>query len=74
MTVTKVWFENKQIYIQTDLGEKISNPLAWYKRLANASDQQLSKYVLSPYGIHWEELDEDLSFEGFLKYNKNKID
>jgi hypothetical protein len=74
MTITKVWFENKQIYIQTDSGEKISNPLAWYKRLANASDQQLSNYVLSPYGIHWEELDEDLSFEGFLTYNINKID
>lgn len=37
-----------------------------YSRLANANHAQLEKYVLSHYGIHWPELDEDLSFDGFF--------
>lgn len=37
------------------------------ERLKNASVEQLKKYELSRTGIHWPELDEDLSLRGFLK-------
>ena len=47
-------------------------PLSWFPRLQNATIEQRENYELSPFGIHWEELDEDLSFEGFFKFNKNK--
>lgn len=42
-------------------------PLAWFKRLRNASQEQLNKYEISPAGcaIHWEELDEDISIKSF---------
>ena len=38
-------------------------------RLANATEKQLLNYSISPsgYGIHWNELDEDISFSGLLK-------
>lgn len=48
-------------------GRLIGTPLAWYPRLANASVEQLQNYELWPFGIHWEELDEDLSIEGMLQ-------
>ena len=42
-------------------------PLAWFKRLRNASPEQLNRYEISPAGcaIHWEELDEDISIKSF---------
>lgn len=41
------------------------------ERLASATDKQLLNYTVSPsgYGIHWSELDEDISFNGLLKSN-----
>lgn len=48
-------------------GRLIGTPLAWYPRLANASAEQLQNYELWAFGIHWEELDEDLSIEGMLQ-------
>jgi Protein of unknown function (DUF2442) len=50
-------------------GRSISMPLLWYPRLANATVYQRNAYELqvSGYGIHWPELDEDLSVEGLLR-------
>lgn len=43
-------------------------PLAWFKHLRNATQEQLNKYEISPAGcaIHWEELDEDISIKSFI--------
>ena len=41
-------------------------PLDWFPRLEQASVEQRNEFELSAFGIHWEELDEDLSFEGFF--------
>ena len=35
--------------------------------LALATDEERKKYTLSYFGIHWPEIDEDLSFDGFFK-------
>jgi hypothetical protein len=50
-------------------GRTISVPLAWYPRLLHATAEQLSNWKISGggYGIHWPDLDEDLSTEGFLR-------
>lgn len=37
-----------------------------WSRLANATPAQRKAFVLSRYGIHWPELDEDLCFEGLF--------
>ncbi len=49
-------------------GRELSIPLAWYPRISGANREQLEKFEISPsgYGIHWPELDEDLSVLGFL--------
>lgn len=66
MKATKIWFEDGRIFIRTDSGEIGSLPLKAFPRLYNATQEQREKYTLSPFGLHWEELDEDLSFEGFF--------
>lgn len=50
-------------------GRTISVPLAWYPRLLRATPQQRSAWEASAggYGIHWPEIDEDLSTEGLLR-------
>ena len=47
----------------------ISVPLAWYPRLGNASAKQRKHWQVAGggYGIHWPEIDEDLSVEGLLR-------
>lgn len=47
-------------------GREITIPTIWFRRLSNKTQEQLSKFELSPYGIHWEELDEDISINAFL--------
>ncbi|QRR02200.1 DUF2442 domain-containing protein [Dyadobacter sandarakinus] len=70
--VKKVWFEDDHIFIQTVSGEERSHPLKWFPRLLNASSDDRENYELSPFGIHWEKLDEDLSFEGFFCFFKEE--
>ncbi|MCK4910222.1 MAG: DUF2442 domain-containing protein [Thermodesulfovibrionales bacterium] len=50
-------------------GRTITVPLAWYPRLLNATPAQRNKWEISAggYGIHWPEIDEDLSTEGMLR-------
>ena len=50
-------------------GRIISVPLAWYPRLYKASKEKLSHWEIAGggYGIHWPEIDEDLSTEGLLR-------
>ena len=50
-------------------GRTISVPLAWYPKLLHASREQRSNWKISGggFGIHWPELDEDLSTEGLLR-------
>jgi len=51
-------------------GRRISTPIEWYPRLAKASSEQRSNYEIMPLGIHWPEIDEDLSIEGMFKGNR----
>ena len=50
-------------------GRNISVPLAWYPRLAEAAPAQISHWQIAGggFGIHWPEIDEDLSTEGLLR-------
>jgi hypothetical protein len=50
-------------------GRRISVPLAWYPRLLNAAPELRRKWQISAagYGLHWPDIDEDLSTEGLLR-------
>ena len=49
-------------------GRKLSVPIAWYPRLANATPEQRRNWeIIGPgVGFHWRDVDEDLSVEGML--------
>lgn len=47
-------------------GQKVVTPLWWYPRLLAATTSQRARYELLPFGVHWPEVDEDLSIEGML--------
>jgi hypothetical protein len=49
-------------------GRTLSVPLAWYPRLACATPKERHNWRLmgKGHGIHWEDLDEDISVEGLL--------
>jgi hypothetical protein len=47
-------------------GRKIATPLDWYPRLKRASTKERANFEIMPMGIHWPDLDEDLSIAGML--------
>ncbi|HAZ45750.1 MAG TPA: DUF2442 domain-containing protein [Cyanobacteria bacterium UBA11369] len=67
--VKNVWFTEETIGVDLMDGRTIAVPLTWYPRLLNATPEQRQKWEVSGggYGIHWEEIDEDLSTEGMLR-------
>ena len=65
MKAKRVWFEGERIYIETDDGRTLWQSILYYQRLKNATDEQRNDYELGHFGIHWEEIDEDISYESF---------
>jgi hypothetical protein len=47
-------------------GRTISVPLSWYPRLMHGTAAERSNVEISPMGLHWPDLDEDLSIDGII--------
>lgn len=56
------------LVVELSDGRTISAPLAWYPRLLHATLDERNKwrFIGKGQGIHWEDLDEDISVEGLL--------
>jgi hypothetical protein len=65
MKISKIWFADDRIYGLTDDGRELWQSLLYYKRLRNATDEERANYEMDDEGIHWYDLDEDVSFESF---------
>jgi hypothetical protein len=61
-----VRFDENNMWVELLDGRTLGIPLAWFPRLLHAKPEQLQKCELSIAGIHWEELDEDISVDGLL--------
>jgi hypothetical protein len=63
-----VTFSASRFHVELTDGRTISIPYTWYPRLIGASKAQLEKYRIGATGagLHWDELDEDISVEGLL--------
>jgi len=63
-----VEFSDSDMIVNLVDGRKIFIPLIWFPTLSGASKEQLSNYELlgDGEGIHWPDLDEDLSVNGLL--------
>ncbi|MBL1280214.1 MAG: DUF2442 domain-containing protein [Fluviicola sp.] len=62
-------FSANRMTIFFEDGRELSVPLEWFPRLKKATLSQLKKwrFIGDGEGIHWEELDEDISIENLLK-------
>jgi len=64
-----VEFTDDDLIVSLVDGRKVTVPLVWFPRLAKASKSQLENYELlgDGEGIHWQDIDEDLSVAGLLR-------
>ena len=65
MKIKKIWFDGDYIYGMDERNNTYRQSLLWYSKLRNASAEERERYTFSTIGIHWRELDEDVSFESF---------
>ncbi|HEX7783820.1 MAG TPA: DUF2442 domain-containing protein [Sphingobium sp.] len=63
---TEVRFDDAQMWVELEDGRTLGIPLAWYPRLLHGSPENRARVSISPSGLHWEELDEDISIAGLL--------
>lgn len=66
--VRRVSFKGRKMFLSVDGREYEIDVSVHSRKLADASPEQKSRFVISPsgYGIHWPELDEDLSIDGLI--------
>jgi Protein of unknown function (DUF2442) len=65
---TRVWFDTDNLWLELADGRQLAVPLAYFPRLLHAQPEQRERFEVSGggTGLHWEELDEDISVEGLL--------
>ena len=64
--IERVWLTDTEIWIRTADGKEACEKFSDFPRLKFATPEQRANFTLSRDGIHWKEIDEDLSFEGFF--------
>ncbi|NCX99021.1 MAG: DUF2442 domain-containing protein [Planctomycetia bacterium] len=62
----RAWHEGGTIFIRFASGHDVSFPTKGNPRLESATEEDVGRIEISPFGLHWPTLDEDLSFEGIL--------
>ncbi|MDI5985263.1 DUF2442 domain-containing protein [Halomonas sp. M4R5S39] len=69
LRVMSVQVDDDRLTVELMDGRAIAVPLAWYPKLSSATPAQRNNWEIAGggYGIHWPDLDEDLSTEGLLR-------
>ena len=67
--VQNVSFSEDSFTVELKDGRSIATPLAWFPRLLHATEEQRNNWEVcgAGYGIHWPDIDEDISTEGLLR-------
>jgi hypothetical protein len=63
---TAVKFDRDNMWVDLSDGRTVGVPLAWFPRLLRAKPAERKRVELSRIGLHWENLDEDISIAGLL--------
>ncbi len=68
MTISahKVSFDNATLWVTLSEWRILGVPLVWFPRLREATPQQREAVEISPFGLHWAALDEDISVPALL--------
>ena len=62
--------DDEQLHVTLADGRTVSTPLWWYPRLAAASAAARAEIELMPMGLHWPQVDEDISIASMLRGQK----
>ncbi len=64
----KLSFDTDNMWVELRDGRQLGVPLACFPRLLGAGNKQLENYIISGggTGLHWDELDEDISVKSLL--------
>lgn len=67
-SATQVHVNDDALSVELSDGRTISVPLAWFPRLVHGSANERNnwRFIAGGRGIHWPDLDEDISVEGLL--------
>ena len=72
-TATHIIVTAEELTAELYDGRTISVPLAWYPRLTHATQQERDnwRFIGIGQGVHWPDLDEDISIEGLIAGRKS---
>lgn len=71
--IKRIWVDDESINIETKDGKKAKEKFCDYRRLQNATNEQRQNYETNDLGLHWPDIDEDLSFDGFFNKRTSEI-
>ena len=66
ISATTVRFDEHTMWVELTDGRTLGVPLAWFPRLLHATPAERERVQLSRVGLHWEDIDEDISVAGLL--------
>ena len=75
LLIKDLWFDEKRIHFLLSDNRIVSIPRDWFSKLENATNKQLTnwKLIANGIGVHWSDLDEDLSAKGLLSYKPSNF-
>ncbi len=62
----RVSFDEERMSVVLSDGRTLGIPLAWFPKLLHARPEQRRQVTISTRGLHWEDLNEDISIAGLL--------
>jgi Protein of unknown function (DUF2442) len=66
ISATAVRFDEHTMWVDLTDGRTLGVPLAWFPRLLHATPDVRQRVEISRLGLHWEDLNEDISIAGLL--------
>jgi len=63
---TDVRVTDDALCVELEDGRSVTVPLVWYPRLVHGTKKERSNFEIGHFGIHWPDLDEDISIKGLL--------
>ena len=62
---------DSELIVEIEDGRTLKVPLAWYPRLQHGTPKERKNFEVGHFGIHWPDLDEDISYRGLLLGRKS---
>jgi len=60
-----------ELAVDLEDGRSLTAPISWYPRLQSGTAKERQNFEIGPDGIHWPDLDEDISYRGILLGRKS---